>query len=81
MSKVLILKNDRVVDLFTSLTTISTLIRDSDSVKMYLSELNYHFNFFFEKAQVEKINYNLSFRDKLKSLMIFGQISMMKSIF
>lgn len=66
MSKVLILKNDRVGDLFTSLTTISTLIRDSDSVKMYLSELNHHFNFFFEKAQVEKINYNLSFRDKLK---------------
>ena len=66
MSKVLILKNDRVGDLFTSLTTISTLIRDSDSVKMYLSELNHHFNFFFEKAKVQKINYNMSFREKLQ---------------
>ena len=66
MSKVLILKNDRVGDLFTSLTTISTLIRDSDSVKMYLSELNHHFNFFFEKAKVQKISYNLSLREKLE---------------
>ena len=41
MSKILILKNDRAGDLFTSLNLISTLLRDAKHADIYLSELNY----------------------------------------
>ena len=40
MPNVLILKNDRAGDLFTSLSLISTLIRDKKNIKIYISELN-----------------------------------------
>ena len=40
MSNVLILKNDRAGDLFTSLALISTLIRDENRIKIYLSREN-----------------------------------------
>ena len=49
MSKILILKNDRAGDLFTSLKLISSLIRDSDNLKIYLSELNFSFSFLIIK--------------------------------
>ena len=65
MTKILILKNDRAGDLFTSLKLISTLIRDSSKTKIYLSELNYQFNFLFKKIQTKIINFNLSTIDKL----------------
>ena len=68
MSKILILKNDRAGDLFTSLKLISSLIRDSDYLKIYLSELNFSFCFFFNNQIVNKINYDLSIFDRLKVL-------------
>ena len=49
MSKILILKNDRAGDLFTSLKLISSLIRDYKDVNIYLIELNIAFSFFFKK--------------------------------
>ena len=65
MSKILILKNDRAGDLFTSLKLISTVARDFDNTKIYLSELNVSFGFFFKDYNVKKINFNLSIIDKL----------------
>ncbi len=65
MSKILILKNDRAGDLFTSLSLISTLIRDENKIKIYLSELNSEFNFFFKNIETRKTNFNLNFLSKL----------------
>ncbi len=68
MSKVLVLKNDRAGDLFTSLDLLSTLIREEKSVKIYLSELNNSFNFFFKNIEFKTINFNLTLRDKISIL-------------
>ena len=65
MSKILILKNDRAGDLFTSLKLISSLVGNFDSTKIYLSELNSSFSFFFKKYNVKRINFNLSIFDKI----------------
>ena len=43
--KVLILKNDRAGDLFTSLTLISSLISHYQNITIYLSEFNEGFSF------------------------------------
>ena len=47
--KILILKNDRAGDLFTSITLISSLISHYQNVTVYLSELNEGFSFFLIK--------------------------------
>ena len=65
MSNVLILKNDRAGDLFTSLSLISTLIRDEKYVKIYLSELNSEFSFFFKNIKIKKTKFNLNLFNKL----------------
>ena len=64
MSNVLILKNDRAGDLFTSLNLISTIIRDESNIKIYLSELNSEFNFFFKNVEIKKTRFNLNLVDK-----------------
>ena len=69
MPKILILKNDRAGDLFTSLKLISTVVRDFENTKIYMSELNISFSFFFKDYNIEKINYNLSIIDKLRILL------------
>ena len=62
--KILILKNDRAGDLFTSITLISSLIKRYEDIKIYLSELNVGFSFFFRSKKISKVNFNLSLRDK-----------------
>ena len=62
--KILILKNDRAGDLFTSLTLISSLIHRYKDMKIYLSELNSGFSFFFKGKKINKVNFNLSLSDK-----------------
>jgi len=62
--KILILKNDRAGDLFTSLTLISSLIHRYKDIKIYLSELNSGFSFFFKGKKINKVNFNLSLIDK-----------------
>ena len=62
--KILILKNDRAGDLFTSLTLISSLIHKYENIKIYLSELNSGFSFFFKGIKINKVNFNLSLNDK-----------------
>ena len=63
---ILILKNDRAGDLFTSLKLISTLANNSSKLTIYLSELNIGFKFLFKNFLTKEINYNLNFIDKLK---------------
>ncbi len=63
--KILILKNDRAGDLFTSLKLISSL-STNNKIRIYLSELNYGFSFLFKNFSVKKVSLNLSFFDKLK---------------
>ena len=62
--KILILKNDRAGDLFTSLKLISSLIVNNALIKIYLSELNVGFSFFFKSLKISKINYKLSLLNK-----------------
>ena len=66
MSKILILKNDRAGDLFTSLKLISSLLRDAKHARIYLSEMNISFSFFFKKHEIKKIGYDLNFLEKVK---------------
>ena len=63
--KILIFKNDRGGDLFTSLKLISSLLIKTNDVKIYLSELNIGFSFFFKNAKINKINFNLNIFDKI----------------
>ena len=65
-NKILILKNDRAGDLFTSLTLISSIISSYTNIKIYMSELNSGFSFFFKNSKIKKINFNLSINDKFK---------------
>ncbi len=67
--KILILKNDRAGDLFTSLKLISSLINNKTLIKLYLSELNIGFSFFFKSVKISKINYKMNILDKLKILL------------
>ena len=63
--KILILKNDRAGDLFTSLTLISSLFLKYFDITIYLSELNSGFSFFFKKSNIKKTKFNLSIKNKL----------------
>jgi len=63
--KILILKNDRAGDLFTSLLLISSLISSFNNITIFLSEFNIGFSFLFKKLNIKKINFNLSIFDKL----------------
>ena len=68
-NKILILKNDRAGDLFTSLKLISSLSTDSNNIKIYLSDLNIGFSFFFKNFKIKKVDFNINFIDKI--LIIF----------
>ena len=57
--KILILKNDRAGDLFTSLKLISSLISKYSCIKIYLSELNAGFSFFFIGKKIRVVNFSL----------------------
>lgn len=63
--EILILKNDRAGDLFTSLKLISSLISRYGNIKIYLSELNAGFSFFFKNKRVKVVNFNLTIIDKI----------------
>ncbi len=63
--KILILKNDRAGDLFTSLTLISSLISHYQNITLYLSEFNEGFSFFFKKVLIKKVKFNLTIINKI----------------
>jgi len=63
--KILILKNDRAGDLFTSLKLISSLMTKENDITIFLSELNHGFSFFFKDTKIKKINFNLNIFEKI----------------
>ena len=64
--KILILKNDRVGDLFTSLKLISSLDNKNNTIKLYLSNLNKNFSFLFNNLKIKTINNKINIYDKFK---------------
>ena len=73
MRKVIILKNDRTGDLFTSLNTINIIFNKhkKQDIEIYMSDVNYKFNFLFTNIKIHKINLNLNLIDKIKILFYF----------
>jgi len=63
--KILIFKNDRGGDLVSSIRLIYKLNKNNN-LTIYLSNVNYSFNFLLTKLQIKKINFNLNFIDKIK---------------
>ena len=70
MKKILILKNDRVGDLFNSLEAINLIIKNNSdaSIEIILSEISKNLNFLFNlnHVKVSYLPYHLTFYDKLK---------------
>ena len=70
MNKILILKNDRVGDLFNSLDGINAIIQDNPNTKIeiILSQISHKLNFLFdiENVNVTFLPYHLKILDKLK---------------
>lgn len=66
--KILILKNDRTGDLFTSLKTINKIIGkyDDQNITIYLSHINQKFSFIFPNINKKIISMNLTIMEKIK---------------
>ncbi len=73
MNKILILKNDRTGDLFTSLKTINLIFNKHkyDHIEIYLSKINKSFKFLFNPKKIKIINLNLNLLDKIKIYFYF----------
>ena len=68
MTKVLILKNDRVGDYITAVKSINLILnkhRDKH-IEIFLSKINYKFNFIFKDLKVKIFNYDLNIIEKLQ---------------
>ncbi len=66
--KVLILKNDRTGDLFVSLRAINKILNkhQNENIEIFLSKVNYKFNFLFPKIKKKVVSMNLNLIDKVK---------------
>ncbi len=71
MPKVLILKNDRVGDYFTAIKSINLILNkhEDKNVEIFLSKINYRFNFIFKNLKVKIFNYDLNVIEKLKIIL------------
>ena len=71
--KVIIFKNDRTGDLFTSFKAINKIINkhENDYIEIFLSQLNYKFNFIIKKINYKVFNINLSIVEKITILFYF----------
>ncbi len=71
--KIIIFKNDRTGDLFTSLNAINKIINkhENDCIEIFLSKLNYKFNFILSKINYRVFNINLSIIEKFIILFHF----------
>ena len=78
MKKVIILKNDRTGDLFTSLSTINIIFNKhkEHKVELFMSNINYKFSFLFYPKETKVININLNILDKIKifSYILFNKV-------
>ncbi len=79
MPKVLILKNDRVGDYFTAVKSINLILNKHKDkrVEIFLSNINYKFNFIFKDLKIKIFNYDLNIVEKLKIFLyiLFNDIS------
>ena len=68
MKNILILKNDRIGDLFVSLKAINLIFNKhiSDNIEIILSPINKKFSFLFNKKIIYVYNYRLSIIEKIK---------------
>ncbi len=68
MQKVLILKNDRVGDYYTSISSINLILNKhkDKEIEIFLSKINYKFNFIFKNLNNKVFNYNLNIFEKIK---------------
>ena len=75
MEKIIVLKNDRVGDLFVSLSAINLILNkhQDKEIHIYLSKLNYKFNFLFKNIQTKILNYDLNFLEKIKIIIFLLQ--------
>ena len=73
MKKILILKNDRTGDLFTSLNTINLIFNKhkDDDIEIYLSKVNQKFKFLFKSKKIKVLNLDLNILDKIKIVFFF----------
>ena len=69
--KILILKNDRTGDLFVSHKALNRIFakHHNDLITIYLSDINYKFNFIFPKIKHKIFPMNLNFFNKIKILL------------
>ena len=71
MSKVLILKNDRVGDYITAVKSINLILNKhkDKKIEIFLSKINYKFNFIFKDLKFKIFNYDLNIIEKLKIIL------------
>ena len=68
MNKIVILKNDRTGDLFTSTPLINLIFNKykNSEIEIFLSKINCKFSFLFKSKKVKVINLDLNLRDKIE---------------
>ena len=73
MKKIVIFKNDRIGDLFTSIECINKIFNKhkTDKIYIYLSNLNYKFSFLFKDTINFKISSRLTILNKIQILFFF----------
>ena len=82
MEKIIVLKNDRVGDLFVSLSAINLILNkhQDKEIHIYLSKLNYKFNFLFKNIQTKILNYDLNFLEKIQ-IIIFLLLNKVSTVY
>ena len=73
MKSVVIFKNDRIGDLFTSTFAINRILKkhNNDKLLFYFSNVNYKFSFLFPKIKKKKVSMKLSISEKISILFFF----------
>ena len=73
MSKIIILKNDRTGDLFTSIPTINLIFNKhkEDEIELFVSKVNCNFSFLFKPKKINIVNLDLNLLDKLNIIFYF----------
>ncbi len=68
MNKIVILKNDRTGDLFTSTPLINLIFNKykNREIEIFLSKINCKFSFLFNSKKIKVINLDLNILDKIK---------------
>lgn len=72
--KIIILKNDRIGDLFVSLRAINCILNNhkKNDITIFLSNINYKFGFLFLKIKKKIFSPNLSLYEKIKIFYYFA---------